>query len=651
MPPKKEAVPPSATTIDPTVQIQQNSYIRLAMETSIKHLRQRLEELEKDVDMLRDTRAEIAREANEYMDYSVHELKHKDQEITTLKETLLRQEYEYEQKLQLAANITEEALKEAQKRYTTLEVDMQNKIKDKDIKLERAQEFLELRDQYETQIEELTKLSEQQKERADNAEAAAERRWIVEKKLLERAQEENYAELKRQAKIEVLKAMDEDTKRLISDSKHMSKELTLTSSECRILIEERTTLTETNHTLQRDLDLLKAAEKEWANRNAIKESLNKELETRCSELEYALVYERKARLTEYSQLLDRVQSETEDMRLELNGLKSLMVLKNRELRTIKKLAQIILHQRTEVEQFFLDALTQVKLDIARKKADALEAAKALSTAQPVDLKPILVSPSVGNHHQHQGMYQKYPSPARVISPQKHNQSTKTNGSNLDISNTSSMSLYVTVPGDKGSGNIPNNVTLPDLTAAARRGSPSGLISPNPPAVTAAIASSSKSVQSVKNSRVDIAELTPEDRERVLRLLFAKINNMDQHSTRSARHHHHHHHHRSSTDSPHQPLTSSGSLHTSSSPNHSSPIHTETKQYETDIQENRSDYYSPPDIQSYMESHLSSLNNSPSHKDDSVVEESDNIDSEELAAALGAKAQERVKLASALRQDA
>ena len=31
---------------------------------------------------------------------------------------------------------------------------------------------------------------------------------------------------------------------------------------------------------------------------------------------------------------------------------------------------------------------------------------------------------------------------------------------------------------------------------------------------------------MSDARVDLAELTPEDRERVLRLLFAKINNMD-----------------------------------------------------------------------------------------------------------------------------
>ena len=47
------------------------------------------------------------------------------------------------------------------------------------------------------------------------------------------------------------------------------------------------------------------------------------------------------------------------MRLELQGLRSLTRLRDRELATVKRLAAIVLQQRTEVEQFFLDALTQV----------------------------------------------------------------------------------------------------------------------------------------------------------------------------------------------------------------------------------------------------------------------------------------------------
>jgi hypothetical protein len=51
----------------------------------------------------------------------------------------------------------------------------------------------------------------------------------------------------------------------------------------------------------------------------------------------------------------------EDTTLDSAALRNLLALKNKELRTVKKLAQTILDQRTEVEQYFLEALEQVSL--------------------------------------------------------------------------------------------------------------------------------------------------------------------------------------------------------------------------------------------------------------------------------------------------
>lgn len=73
-------------------------------------------------------------------------------------------------------------------------------------------------------------------------------------------------------------------------------------------------------------------------------------------------------------------SQTEELALEVNGLRQLVKLKNKELRTIKKLAQTILSQRTEVEQFFLDALLNVKKEIAASKARTRQKAKLWNTA-------------------------------------------------------------------------------------------------------------------------------------------------------------------------------------------------------------------------------------------------------------------------------
>jgi len=41
-------------------------------------------------------------------------------------------------------------------------------------------------------------------------------------------------------------------------------------------------------------------------------------------------------------------------------------VQNRELRNVRALSQVILDQRSEVEQFFLEALEQIKEEIRKK---------------------------------------------------------------------------------------------------------------------------------------------------------------------------------------------------------------------------------------------------------------------------------------------
>lgn len=43
-------------------------------------------------------------------------------------------------------------------------------------------------------------------------------------------------------------------------------------------------------------------------------------------------------------------------------------VKNRELKNIRALAQVMLNQRSEIEQFFLEALEQIKEEIRKKIA-------------------------------------------------------------------------------------------------------------------------------------------------------------------------------------------------------------------------------------------------------------------------------------------
>ena len=139
-----------------------------------------------------------------------------------------------------------------------------------------------------------------------------------------------------------------------------------------------------------------------------------------------------------------------------NGLKQLLKLKNRELKNIRKLAQTILDQRSEVEQYFLEALEQVKTEIRQKREDEYKLAMAEYNAQmrrATTSKGDIKFPSIK-------------APQHMLAK-----------AGSDIRSTS----------DPRAGMLSKPVGM--------------------------------------NEKVDLRDLGWEDRERVLRLLFAKINNV------------------------------------------------------------------------------------------------------------------------------
>jgi uncharacterized membrane protein len=67
---------------------------------------------------------------------------------------------------------------------------------------------------------------------------------------------------------------------------------------------------------------------------------------------------------ERASLAEKTKIENESAKNEISKLQRTVDLKTREMNKIKRLARNILEQRTDIERFFLDALEQVKKEIA-----------------------------------------------------------------------------------------------------------------------------------------------------------------------------------------------------------------------------------------------------------------------------------------------
>jgi hypothetical protein len=242
----------------------------------------------------------------------------------------------------------------------------------------------------------------------------------------------------------------------------MAEELRFQLKTTEELQRDKKIVEEENKKLKREV--LMGADKEqlYAQKSCGQAKRKRDLQLKVESLERSLSSVVRDFEKEKDLIVARARQKTEELGLANGGLKQLLRLKNKELKNLRSLAQVILNQRTEVEQYFLDALEQVKDEIRKKKDDDHRLAVSEYRNQ---MRRATKNKNI-----------KFP----AIRPSAH--SFTESGLDSALSGGSQS--------DSGGGSM--------------------LLQSGPEA---------------PSTKVDLRDLSWDDRERVLRLLFAKINNV------------------------------------------------------------------------------------------------------------------------------
>ena len=112
-------------------------------------------------------------------------------------------------------------------------------------------------------------------------------------------------------------------------------------------------------TTRREVSLLAEKEIEYAKQNHNRAKEIKALRDRVEQLEKQQAMNIEKFKIRAKELKLTVKKELEQATMDAAGLRRLLQIKNKELRHMKSLAATILSQRTETEQFFLEALEEV----------------------------------------------------------------------------------------------------------------------------------------------------------------------------------------------------------------------------------------------------------------------------------------------------
>ncbi|CAM9171228.1 unnamed protein product, partial [Heterosigma akashiwo] len=211
--------------------------------------------------------------------------------------------------------------------------------------------------------EELQKAETRHLERA----TAAERKHLEEKARAQRELEQRLEEMRQVARLEAQSGLDADTRRVVLDNRRMAEELRFQLQMMGELQAEKRKVEERAAELRRLVELAADKEAEYAKQRHAAQKELRQLREKVLDLQGAADGAGAEVSAAKAEARRKAAKEVDEHRLDAQGLRQLLLLKNKELRHIKKLAQTVLDQRTEVETYFLEALAEVKEQIRQQR--------------------------------------------------------------------------------------------------------------------------------------------------------------------------------------------------------------------------------------------------------------------------------------------
>jgi len=227
------------------------------------------------------------------------------------------------------------------------------------------QKFKREKDLLQSELKRLRVQTEELQESHKDELQGWEQKFFDEKRRVQEEMKKIVTHMEKKSKEDAVDQLDDRTKLIMHEHAKMAEELRFQAEETEEMRQQRDTLDEERKRLQRDKSLHESTFMELAREGAISKKQIRNLSNKTRLLEDSLKEVTKQNNDERQKVASELQSQVEKTDAETNGLRRQLKLKTKELRHIRRLSQMILDQRSEVEQFFVEALEQVKLERAK----------------------------------------------------------------------------------------------------------------------------------------------------------------------------------------------------------------------------------------------------------------------------------------------
>ncbi|XP_013388908.1 basal body-orientation factor 1 [Lingula anatina] len=267
---------------------------------------------------------------------------------------------------------------EHRKEKETIIDDCNEQIKDLEDKLEKKNKDIEVLQKELKMVKEFRKKRAQMQRELDEIKDAMfvankehkttltrmEQKFFEEKMRLQQEANQKIAELAEKAHLEAIVNLDETTRSIYKENVRLSEALGFHVKESDELRSRKKKLEEENEHLTGEKELHEALVQEKVIKSKQQKQALKEQQEKIQTLEQSLSHVVREFERDRQALIEKFQIENESSKNEIVKLQRTVELKTKEMNKVKRLARNILDQRTQIERFFLEALENVKSEIA-----------------------------------------------------------------------------------------------------------------------------------------------------------------------------------------------------------------------------------------------------------------------------------------------
>ena len=334
---------------------------------------------------MRTSSSKNEKDTHDIVLYYQREMEMKDDIIARLNEELAKRETQLKFEIEKIRKNMESDIYEIQTSNNLLIDELKQKLQESERELSLVDSYRRDKDIHNETLAELKQSKEELEKDMIQALDRQERKFLEEKAQLYKNLDSEKILFKEVAMREAKEAMGHEVNMVFRENERIHEEIKFHRQMADELIKEKKEADNALIYTKREIEILKENEKEYLKQGLVRAKEIKTLRERVEHLEKQQIVNVERFRARTKELQTSVYKELEDATLDAAGLRRLLKIKNKELRTMKTLSATILSQRNEIEQFFLEALHEVKekIKVEKKFTKSAQSSKLNSNTVPV----------------------------------------------------------------------------------------------------------------------------------------------------------------------------------------------------------------------------------------------------------------------------